>query len=160
MVPAPPCVPYDVCVGCQEWTIFFINRVALCLDCQEVQRSSGTPHSGAAAAAAAAALSGSSAAAAGDPQDTAQPEPEAERNSTPGSSSNAPFPPPDSGTGKRFYVLRAEHGHGATIACGWDLAARICRESGCRPPRGYASLEEAVANCFGNHGGGFVTIIR
>ena len=151
--------PYEICVGCDEWTYHFVNRVALCESCQEHQANLGTPISGAPTAARAAAA-GSSAAAADAPKDTAQPEPETEKDSVPGSSSNSPFPPPASSTGKRFYVLRAEHGHGATVACGWHLAGRIYRESGCRPPRGYASLEEAVATCFGTHGGGSITITR
>ena len=55
------------------------------------------------------------------------------------------YPPPRSSTGRMWYVFKPEHKIGPCIAGGWDAAKRHWVHH--RAPRGFANLDEAVADC-------------
>jgi len=64
--------------------------------------------------------------------------------------SPAPFPPPTSSTGKRFYSFSQWHNCGPMVVCGSELALHKLGGSWVRlgtAPTGFYNLEDAIAHC-------------
>ena len=59
------------------------------------------------------------------------------------------FPPATTTTGKRYYVCAPRHRVGPRVVCGWQNTLQILGSfhSGGTAPKGFASLESAVAEC-------------
>ena len=59
------------------------------------------------------------------------------------------FPPATSTTGKRYYVCTPRHRVGPRVVCGWQNTLQIIGSfhAGGTAPKGYASLETAIAEC-------------
>ena len=55
------------------------------------------------------------------------------------------YPPTASKTNKVWYSFKPEHGVGPLIAGGWHHAQALWQSTGNRWPRGYTSLDDAVA---------------